>query len=144
MRAFTLDMSTIKALGEVNLRVRNLEKMTKFYTNVLGLKKIYKSNKHVFLRVANGYGGLTHRSSLYSTIDTTSVNGNKYPRLMLPHLNTLLSTLDSRIFNQRRDGSKKRSVSKLARSCIQKFTGARCIFTIQKGIRLSWFPTTTE
>jgi catechol-2,3-dioxygenase len=33
--------------------------MTKFYTMVLGLKTIYKSNKHVFLKVAKGYGGHT-------------------------------------------------------------------------------------
>lgn len=63
-----LDMSksTIKALGEVNLRVRNLKRMIKFYTSVLGLKTIYRSNKHVFLKVCNGYGGHTQVVALFN------------------------------------------------------------------------------
>jgi catechol-2,3-dioxygenase len=56
---------TVKALGEVNLRVRNLKKMAKFYTQTLGLKTIYKSNKHVFLKVANGYAGHTQVVALF-------------------------------------------------------------------------------
>jgi catechol-2,3-dioxygenase len=58
--------TAIKALGEVNLRVRNLEKMTEFYTKVLGLEIIYKSNKHVFLKVANGYRGHTQVVALFN------------------------------------------------------------------------------
>jgi catechol-2,3-dioxygenase len=49
--------SSIKALGEVNLRASNLAKMTRFYVDVLGLKPIFESEKHVFLKVAEGYEG---------------------------------------------------------------------------------------
>jgi catechol-2,3-dioxygenase len=42
-------LSSIKGLGEVNLRVKDLEKMTGFYIDVLGLKPIYESKRHVFL-----------------------------------------------------------------------------------------------
>lgn len=49
--------SSIRALGEVNLRAKNLRKMTDFYENVLGLEPIFKNRKHVFLKVANGYQG---------------------------------------------------------------------------------------
>ena len=57
---------TIKALGEINLRVRNLRRMTKFYTDVLGLKPIYESDKHVFLRVAKGFEGHTQVVALFN------------------------------------------------------------------------------
>jgi catechol-2,3-dioxygenase len=43
--------SNIRSLAEVNVRVGDLKKMTKFYVDVLGLKPVYKSSKHVFLKV---------------------------------------------------------------------------------------------
>jgi catechol-2,3-dioxygenase len=46
--------SKIKALGEVNLRVKNLKERTGFYVEVLGLEVIHKSEKHVFLKVTDG------------------------------------------------------------------------------------------
>ena len=58
--------SKIKALGEVNLRVKNLKKMTDFYEDVLGLKPMFKSKKHVFLRVADGYEGHTQLVALFN------------------------------------------------------------------------------
>jgi len=61
-----MSKSTIKALGEVNLRVKNLKEMTEFYTKVLGLQTIYKSKKHVFLKVANGYAGHTQVVALFN------------------------------------------------------------------------------
>lgn len=58
--------SAIKGLGEVNVRVKDLATMTKFYVDVLGLKPIYKSKKHVFLRVADGFGGHTQVVALFN------------------------------------------------------------------------------
>ena len=40
--------------------------MTEFYTKVLGLKTIYQSNKHVFLKVASGYRGHTQVVALFN------------------------------------------------------------------------------
>lgn len=39
--------------------------MTGFYKNVLGLKPIYESDKHVFLKVADGYKGHTQLVALF-------------------------------------------------------------------------------
>jgi catechol-2,3-dioxygenase len=58
--------SRIKALGEVNLRVRDLKEMTRFYVGVLGLKPIYESEKHLFLKIADGYEGHTQVIALFN------------------------------------------------------------------------------
>jgi len=58
--------SSIRALGEVNLRVRDLKTMTRFYVDVLGLKPIYQSDKHVFLKVADGFEGHTQVVALFN------------------------------------------------------------------------------
>lgn len=58
--------SSIRALGEVNLRVGNLKEMRRFYVEVLGLKPIYESEKHVFLKVAAGYRGHTQVVALFN------------------------------------------------------------------------------
>ena len=52
--------------GEVNLRVRGLQKMTRFYVDVLGLKPIYQSSKHMFLKVADGFQGHTQIVALFN------------------------------------------------------------------------------
>jgi len=40
--------------------------MTRFYVDVLGLKPIYKSKKHVFLKVAEGFQGHTQVVALFN------------------------------------------------------------------------------
>ena len=39
--------------------------MLKFYVGVPGLKPMYESEKHVFLKVADGYGGHTQVVALF-------------------------------------------------------------------------------
>ncbi len=47
----------IKGLGEITLRVSNLDTMQKFYEQVIGLEFLYRSDDAVFFKVADGYGG---------------------------------------------------------------------------------------
>jgi len=47
----------VKGLGEVNLWVKDLDGMTRFYEELIGLRPIFKNQRHVFLKVAEGYGG---------------------------------------------------------------------------------------
>ena len=49
----------IKAIGETVLRVRDLETVKKFYTDVIGLDILREFQGIAFLRVAAGYGGHT-------------------------------------------------------------------------------------
>ncbi|MEP7135354.1 MAG: VOC family protein [Chloroflexota bacterium] len=48
---------TIKALGEIALRVKDMKAMREFYEKVLGLEAMGEFEKLVFLKVAPGYGG---------------------------------------------------------------------------------------
>jgi catechol 2,3-dioxygenase-like lactoylglutathione lyase family enzyme len=49
----------IKALGEIVLRVKDLEPVKKFYTDVIGLDVLREFDGITFLRVAAGHGGHT-------------------------------------------------------------------------------------
>ena len=57
--------SAIKALGEIALRVNNLQQMQQFYQNVLGLEVLGGSDAAVLLKVADGYGGHTQVLGLF-------------------------------------------------------------------------------
>ena len=74
----------IKALGEVVLRVRNLDTMQEFYENAVGLELVERyENMMAFFRIAPDYEGHTpslalfdqsgeadHRSRRYTGVDT--------------------------------------------------------------------------
>jgi len=47
----------IKALGEIALRVKNLDLMQKFYENILGLELMKRFENIVFFKVAAGFEG---------------------------------------------------------------------------------------
>lgn len=50
-------MSSIRGLGEVNLWVKDVDGMRRFYVDFLGLTPIHESKRHIFLKVADGYEG---------------------------------------------------------------------------------------
>jgi len=49
--------SSIKRLGEVSIRVRELGSMHKFYEDVVGLEVLRQDDSFVFFKVAEGYAG---------------------------------------------------------------------------------------
>jgi catechol-2,3-dioxygenase len=64
--------STIKALGEVALRVNDLPRMKGFYQALLGLDILGESATSVFFRIAPGYGGHTQVFVLFARGVTVS------------------------------------------------------------------------
>jgi hypothetical protein len=46
----------IKALGEIVIRVKNLQTMQEFYENVIGLEILGRFDDSVFFKVAPSYG----------------------------------------------------------------------------------------
>jgi catechol-2,3-dioxygenase len=50
---------TIKALGEIALRVKNLQTMQEFYENVIGLEVMRRSEDIIFFKIARGFEGHT-------------------------------------------------------------------------------------
>lgn len=55
----------IQGLGEIALRVRDLETMTSFYADVVGLELMDAGDAYVFFRVADGVEGHTQVVALF-------------------------------------------------------------------------------
>jgi len=79
----------IKALGEIALRVKDLQAMQEFYENVIGLELMRQFESVSFFKIAPGFGGHTqvlvlfaeslppdHKSRLYNglNVQTTSLH----------------------------------------------------------------------
>jgi catechol-2,3-dioxygenase len=59
----------IKGLGEVSIRVRNLDTMHKFYQEVVGLEVLKREESFVFFKIAQGYRGHTQNLALFDASD---------------------------------------------------------------------------
>lgn len=57
--------SAIRTLGEVALRVNDLQRMRQFYQDTLGLETVGEFPTAVLLRVAEDYGGHTQALALF-------------------------------------------------------------------------------
>ena len=55
----------IKGLGEVSIRVKDLDAMHKFYEEVVGLEVLRREESFVFFKVAEGYGGHSQNLALF-------------------------------------------------------------------------------
>src|SRR5438093_3293799 len=55
----------IKALGEIALRVNDLDAMQAFYQNVIGLELMKRFPDSAFLKIADGYAGHTQILALF-------------------------------------------------------------------------------
>ena len=56
----------VKGLGEVSIRVRNLDAMQKFYEEVVGLEVLRRDEGFVFFKIAEGYGGHSQNLALFA------------------------------------------------------------------------------
>jgi catechol-2,3-dioxygenase len=55
----------IKGLGEVSIRVKDLDAMQKFYEEVVSLEVLSRDESYVFFKIAEGYGGHTQNLALF-------------------------------------------------------------------------------
>jgi catechol 2,3-dioxygenase-like lactoylglutathione lyase family enzyme len=60
----------VKGLGEVSIRVRDLDAMHKFYEEVVGLEVLRRDESFVFFKVAEGYDGHTQNLALFEASNT--------------------------------------------------------------------------
>jgi catechol-2,3-dioxygenase len=56
---------SVRGLGEVALRVADLDGMEKFYQNVIGLELLRRFERAAFFRLAEGFGGHTQILALF-------------------------------------------------------------------------------
>ena len=57
--------TTVRGLGEIALRVNNLDAMQKFYEEVIGLPLMTRFPNAAFFKIADGYGGHTQVLALF-------------------------------------------------------------------------------
>lgn len=67
----------IKALGEIVLRVRDLNAMQEFYENVMGLELLKRFDNIAFFRIASGYGGNTQVLALFDE-SVSPIHGSRH------------------------------------------------------------------
>ncbi len=60
----------IKGLGEVSIRVKDLDAMHEFYEEVVGLEVLRREESFVFFKIAEGYGGHTQNLALFDASNT--------------------------------------------------------------------------
>jgi catechol 2,3-dioxygenase-like lactoylglutathione lyase family enzyme len=70
----------IRGLGEVSIRVADLDSMQRFYEDVVGLDVLRRDESFVFFRVAEGYDGHTQNLALFAATDLAFLE-TKSPRL---------------------------------------------------------------
>ena len=70
----------IKGLGEVSIRVTDLDAMRKFYEEVVGLEVLRRDESFVFFKIAEGYGGHTQNLALFSATNRSFIE-TKSPEL---------------------------------------------------------------
>ena len=56
----------VKGLGEVSIRVSDLDVMQKFYTDVVGLEVLRRDEGFVFFKIAEGYAGHSQNLALFA------------------------------------------------------------------------------
>ena len=58
--------SKVKGLGEIVLRVNDMESMKDFYANTIGFKLMSESDDYTFFKIADGVGGHTQTLALFA------------------------------------------------------------------------------
>lgn len=61
----------VKGLGEVSIRVKDLDTMQEFYEEVVGLEVLRRDESYVFFKIAEGYGGHTQNLALFDASERT-------------------------------------------------------------------------
>jgi catechol-2,3-dioxygenase len=62
--------TSVRGLGEIALRVKNLEAMQKFYEEVIGLPLMTRVPNCAFFKIADGFGGHTQVLALFDRSGT--------------------------------------------------------------------------
>ena len=76
----------IKGLGEIALRVADLDAMQRFYQEVVGLELLGRFDHAAFFRIADGYGGHTQVLALFDRSDQSGYRGLDRDRTTVDHL----------------------------------------------------------
>ena len=76
----------IKALGEIALRVTDLDALQKFYEETIGLELMKRFPNAAFFRVAEGFGGHTQVLALFDRSEEEGYRGLSTEKSTVDHI----------------------------------------------------------
>ena len=80
------EQRAIKGLAEIALRVNDLDKMTRFYEEVIGLEILERFDKTVFFRIAEGVEGHVQVLALFDRSGTKGYTGIDSKKSTIDHI----------------------------------------------------------
>jgi catechol 2,3-dioxygenase-like lactoylglutathione lyase family enzyme len=92
--------SPIRALGEIALRVENLDRMQRFYQEVIRLPLLRRFDHAVFFRIADGYRGHTQVLALF---DRSAEIGYHVPKAATSTVDHVAFAIGREDFDSERD-----------------------------------------
>lgn len=84
----------IKSLGEIALRVRDLDRMQAFYAEVIGLELMRRWDNAAFFRIAAGYGGHTQVLALFDRSGKADYRGVSSEQTTIDHIAFEIDLID--------------------------------------------------
>lgn len=78
--------TSVRGLGEIALRVNNLDVMQKFYDEVIGLPLMARFPNAAFFKIADGYGGHTQVLALFDRSQNSSYRGTDASTSTIDHI----------------------------------------------------------
>ena len=84
----------IKVLGEIALRVENLDTMQRFYEEVVGVELMKRFPNSAFFKIAEGYGGHTQVLALFDRTMEPNYQGLSAARTTIDHIAFTIDLVD--------------------------------------------------
>jgi catechol 2,3-dioxygenase len=78
--------AAVKGLGEVALRVSDLDQMQRFYEVVIGLELLKRVDNAAFFKIADGYGGHTQVLALFDRSTSPGYTGLDAAKTTVDHV----------------------------------------------------------
>lgn len=84
----------IKALGEIALRVNDLDAMQRFYSDVIGLELMRRFPHAAFFKIAEGYAGHTQILALFDRSQQPGYQGVEAAKTSVDHIAFTMALAD--------------------------------------------------
>jgi catechol 2,3-dioxygenase len=78
--------TVVRGLGEIALRVNNLDAMQKFYADVIGLPLMTRFQHSAFFKIADGYAGHTQVLALFDRAQSPGYRGSDAATSTIDHI----------------------------------------------------------
>ena len=92
---------SIKGLGEIAVRVKDLDTMQKFYEEIVGLELMKRFTDSAFFKIAEGYGGHTQILALFDRSKQPDYRGVILETSTIDHFAFAISLADFDIEKKR-------------------------------------------